>query len=111
MTYRYYKYILPSVFAFCMAFMLLGWTQTFGWVYSLAFALSAIPQALKSIKEKNSAGVADGTLLLWIIGEIAGTIYGISLMQWPIIFNCALNTIFVGIIVWYRLFPKERPVL
>lgn len=107
----YSKWILPSVFAIVMGFMLLGWTQTFGWIYSLAFALSAIPQALKSIKEKNSKGVADGTLLLWIVGEIAGTVYGLSLLQWPIIFNCALNTIFVGIIVWYRLFPKETRML
>lgn len=107
MMSQYFKYLIAAIFGICMGFMLIGWTQTFGWIYSLAFALSAIPQAMKSIKDKNSDGVADGTLLLWIVGEIAGTIYGISLMQWPIIFNCALNTIFVGIIVWYRLFPKK----
>jgi uncharacterized protein with PQ loop repeat len=104
---KLYSYAILGVLASCVCFIFLGWTQTFGWIYSLAFALSAIPQALKSIKDKNSDGVADGTLLLWIVGEIAGSIYGISLMQWPIIFNCVLNTIFVGIIVWYRLFPKR----
>jgi len=107
MLRSYNKYLIPSVLAIILGFIFLGWTQTFGWVYSLAFALSSIPQALKSIKDKNSKGVADGTLLLWIVGEIAGTAYGISLVQWPIIFNCALNTIFVGIILWYKIFPKE----
>lgn len=108
MIFKSYSLVLGSIVVACMCFMLIGWTQTFGWIYSLAFALSAIPQALKSIKEKNSDGVADGTLLLWIIGEVAGTIYGVSLVQWPIIFNCALNTIFVGIICYYKLFPKRN---
>jgi uncharacterized protein with PQ loop repeat len=103
-----YNYTFAILMIVITAFMLLGWTQTFGWIYSLAFALSAIPQALKSIKDQNSDGVADGTLLLWIIGEIAGTIYGVSLVQWPIIFNCALNTLFVGIIGYYKLFPKRK---
>lgn len=107
MISQYFKYIVGSVIGICIGFMLIGWTQTFGWVYSLAFALSAIPQAMKSIKDKNSDGVADGTLLLWIVGELAGTVYGISLVQWPIIFNCVLNTVFVGIILWYRIFPKR----
>lgn len=79
----------------------------FGWIYSLSFALSALPQSRRSILEGHSKGVADGTLFLWTLGEFAGVIYGFSLMQWPIIFNCLLNTIFVGIIVWYRLCPRE----
>lgn len=107
MLQLYNKLLIPSLLMIVLGFIFLGWTQTFGWIYSLAFALSAIPQALKSIKEKNSRGVADGTLLLWIIGEVAGTAYGISLVQWPIIFNCVLNTIFVSIILWYKIFPKE----
>lgn len=79
----------------------------FGWIYSLAFALSALPQARMSWKDGHSRGVADGTLLLWGLGEFAGVVYGFSLMQWPIIFNCILNTLFVGIIVWYRICPRE----
>jgi uncharacterized protein with PQ loop repeat len=95
------------VLATIVGIAFLSWTSFFGWIYSLAFALSAIPQAKKSLKDKHSDGIAGGTLLLWIIGEIAGTIYGVSLVQWPIILNCALNTIWVSIIVYYRLFPKR----
>ena len=40
------------------------WGPFFGWVYSFAFALSALPQCRKSIKEGHSQGVADGTLKL-----------------------------------------------
>jgi len=85
----------------------LGMGDFFGWVYSIAFALSALPQSSKSIKEGHSDGVAEGTLILWALGEIAGTIYGFHLMQWPIIANCSFNIVFIGIIVWYRLFPRK----
>lgn len=84
----------------------LGMGAFFGWLYSAAFALSALPQSRKSIREGHSDGVAGGTLVLWALGEFAGVIYGFSLMQWPIILNCIMNTVFVGIIVWYRLKPR-----
>ena len=85
-----------------------GWVQFFGWLYSGAFALSALPQSLRSIKEGHSRGVADGTLILWFIGELAGLVYGFGLNQVPIIANCLVNTIFVGIIMWYRLKPRVK---
>ena len=88
----------------------LGLGAFFGWLYSLAFAFSALPQSRKSIKEGHAEGVANGTLFLWALGEFAGVIYGFSLMQWPIIINCLLNTVFVGIIVWYKTFPRKEEV-
>ena len=81
-----------------------------GWVYSLAFAFSALPQCNKAIKDGHCKGVADGTIILWMLGELAGIVYGFSLMQLPIIVNCLINTLFVGIIVWYRLFPREKDI-
>jgi uncharacterized protein with PQ loop repeat len=86
----------------------LGMGAFFGWLYSLAFAFSALPQSHKSIKEGHAEGVANGTLILWALGEFAGVIYGFHLMQMPIILNCLMNTLFVGIIVWYKVFPRTR---
>lgn len=99
--------VAVSLLVFLWALPTIGWVQAFGWVYSLAFALSAIPEAAKSIKN-GYTGTADGTILLWIIGEIAGVIYGIGISQFPIIFNCGMNTLFVGIIVKYRLWPRNK---
>lgn len=84
-----------------------GWIQFFGWLYSAAFALSALPQAFRSKIDGHSKGVADGTLILWFVGELAGVVYGIGLKQLPIIVNCLINTIFVSIIVYYRLRPRK----
>lgn len=85
----------------------LGLTGFFGWLYSAAFAFSALPQSRKAIREGHSEGVANWTLFLWALGEFAGVIYGVGTNQPPIIANCAMNTLFVGIIVWYKLFPRE----
>jgi uncharacterized protein with PQ loop repeat len=86
----------------------LGIGAFFGWLYSFAFAFSALPQSRKSIKEGHAEGVANGTLFLWALGEFAGVIYGFHLMQMPIILNCLMNTIFVGIITWYKVFPRKE---
>jgi len=96
-----------NIVAAIFCYQYFGWVQFFGWLYSGAFALSALPQCLRSRKEGHSRGVADGTLWLWMLGEVSGLIYGIGLSQLPIIFNCLINTIFVGIIVWYRLKPRN----
>ena len=109
----YWLTVAISILFFIFTIHKIGWVQVAGWVYSLAFALSGLPQMIRSIKEGHSRGVADGTMLLWMTGEVAGLFYGFGLMELPIIFNCLLNTIFVGIIVKYRIFPrtKERDMI
>jgi len=106
------KYMCYSIFALSLVltsiltFDRLGLVQTMGWIYSITFAISAIPEALSAM-ENGRVKMTDGTLLCWVAGEISGLIYGIGLGQWPLIFNCAVNAIFVSIIVKYRLFPKR----
>lgn len=110
MTWKFAKYltVAVSVIAFFVILANAGWVTAFGWVYSLAFALSALPQAIQSHKQGHSNGIADGMMQLWMLGEISGLVYGFGLWQMPIIFNCALNTILVGIIVYYRLKPRRE---
>lgn len=103
----YWIAVAVSVFVAILTYHRLGWTQFFGWIYSLCFALSALPQSIKSIKEGHCKGVADGTLLLWSVGELAGVLYGIGINEIPIIFNCAMNTVFVSIIVYFRFWPRK----
>lgn len=97
-----------SLIVFAYLCINIGWVQAFGWVYSLAFALSALPQAIKSYRDGHSRGVADGMMQLWMLGEISGLVYGFGIWQMPIVFNCALNTLFVGVIIYYRLRPREE---
>lgn len=102
-----FAFIAVSICASIWAYINLGWVQAVGWIYSIAFALSALPESIASVK-KGKTDIADGTIAFWIIGEIAGLAYGIGLMQLPLIFNCGVNALFVGIILWYRLFPRKN---
>lgn len=106
----YYIFLVSAISGCILAYHLAGWVRFFGWVYSLAFALSALPQCLKSREDGHAHGVANGTVILWILGEVGGLIYGIGLGEWPIIFNCGLNTIFVGIICYYKYFPRKEDI-
>lgn len=103
----YWLFLVVFTIACVQITLIYGLGGLAGWIYSGAFALSALPQANKSRVDGHSDGVAKWTLILWALGELAGVAYGVSLMQWPIIFNCLLNTIFVGVIIWYRLFPRK----
>lgn len=99
--------VAVSIVTLILIYHHFGWVRFSGWMYSLAFALSALPQCIKSRRDGHANGVAEGTVILWIIGEMAGLSYGIGIKEWPIIFNCGLNTIFVGIITKYKYFPKK----
>lgn len=102
----YWAAVAVSIVTLIITFAQLGWVQTFGWIYSISFAVSAVPEAMACIK-KGKTDVADGTIFCWISGEITGLVYGFGIAELPLIFNCGVNAIFVGIIVWFRLFPRN----
>lgn len=74
-----------------------------GWIGSIAFALSAAPQALKSIQDGHSDGIAGGMLTLWCIGEICSLVYVWPKKHVPLIANYILNFIFLCVIIYYKL--------
>jgi uncharacterized protein with PQ loop repeat len=79
----------------------------FGWLSSIAFGISAIPQAYKSYKDGHSNGISNGLLILWIFGELTGFIYSIGLMAPPLMINYIANTVFISIIIWFKLKPRK----
>lgn len=74
----------------------------------ICLALSGIPQMIKSIMEGHSNGMADGTIWFWIIGEISMLIYAKVkyTKDYILILNYLANVIIVGIICWYKYFPR-----
>jgi uncharacterized protein with PQ loop repeat len=78
-----------------------------GWIGAVAFALCALPQALKSHNQGHSRGIAPLFLTLWIIGELSMLIYTLPTQQWPLIINYAANLVFTGIIAWYKIKPRS----
>lgn len=76
----------------------------FGLVGTLLLAFSGLPQAVKSIKDKNSDGLAHGTVLLWFFGEIIIFTYTIIKYtnDYVLLINYFCNIIIVGIIFFYK---------
>lgn len=79
-----------------------------GTIGVVLLALCALPQALKSIKQGHSQGITPFLLWPWLFGELFTFIY--LIFQFPIdiilISNYAANIIFVGIITYYKYFPR-----
>lgn len=82
--------------------------EILGWIGSIAFAVCAIPQVYDSWKKGHSRGITWGFYVLWVVGEIFTFLYVIPMGKMPMILNYGLNLIFLGIIGYYKAFPRKR---
>lgn len=84
-----------------------------GFIGAVAFAFCGAPQAIKAYKDGHSNGISGWMLFLWLLGEICTTLYVIiTIFDLILLLNYAVNIIFLGIILKFKLFPrrKEREV-
>lgn len=77
-----------------------------GWMGAIMLSICGLPQAYKSYKQKHSHGISYLFLHLWLWGEVGQLIYVMYNLQYPIIFNCALNIILISVIIYHKYFPK-----
>jgi uncharacterized protein with PQ loop repeat len=76
-----------------------------GWLGSVMLSICGLPQAIECYKKKNSDGISWMFILLWLFGEIFALIYAVHIKETPIVFNCALNSVIVFVIFYYKLKP------
>jgi uncharacterized protein with PQ loop repeat len=76
--------------------------ELIGWIGSIMLSICGLPQAIQSFRDKHSNGISWGFILLWLFGEIFAVVYVIYKKEYPIIFNCGLNTLIVSIICYYK---------
>ena len=81
--------------------------EIFGWLGGIAFAVCAIPQAFQSWKDGHTQGLNWGFLGIWTVGEVCMTIYILPKGDLPLIINYLGNGICLGIMLWYKLFPRK----
>jgi uncharacterized protein with PQ loop repeat len=74
-----------------------------GWSGSICLALCALPQAIKSYKDKHATGISLGFLTLWSLGELLTLIYVAPKMDLPLLTNYLLNIAFLSIIWYYKI--------
>jgi uncharacterized protein with PQ loop repeat len=82
--------------------------EVFGWISAISFAVCGIPQAVKCYRDGHSEGISHGLLILWMLGEVTGIGYAISLTSFPLFVNYLFNGIFVSIMLRYKYWPRSE---
>lgn len=86
----------------------MSFLQLLGWTGGILFALCSVPQVILTYRQGNAHGLSWGFLLMWTFGELFTTIYVWPKQDWPLLFNYFFNLLCLFVILWYKLFPKER---
>jgi uncharacterized protein with PQ loop repeat len=82
--------------------------EILGWLGSICLAVCAIPQAWMSFKDKHSEGISWAFLLLWAFGEVFALAYVYDKLDLPLLLNYATNILVLGVILYYKVNPKEN---
>ena len=75
----------------------------FGYIAAFCTAISFLPQAIKTIKTKDTNGLSLLTYLFLFFGSLSWFIYGMVLTDVPLMSTNFLTTIFTGIILFLIL--------
>ncbi|MEZ4857665.1 MAG: SemiSWEET transporter [Flavobacteriaceae bacterium] len=78
-------------------------TPVLGNIAAFFTTISFLPQAIKTIKSRNTKQLSLPMYLLFVTGVFLWICYGISNNQWPIIIGNAVTLVLAGIILIYKL--------
>lgn len=79
-----------------------------GWLGSLCFAFSAIPQAYQCYKQKHAHGISWGFLSLWATGEVCMTVYASSPFNLILLTNYTINFVLLMLIGYYKVYGDKH---
>ncbi|MBC8480969.1 MAG: SemiSWEET transporter [Candidatus Actinomarina sp.] len=79
----------------------------FGYFAAFFTAVSFLPQAIKTVRTRETAGLSLLTYLFLFLGSLSWFIYGLHLNDYPLMVTNSLTTIFTGIIL-YLIFSERN---
>ena len=79
----------------------------FGYFAAFFTAVSFLPQAIKTVKTRETAGLSLLTYLFLFLGSLSWFIYGVYLTDYPLMIPNSLTTIFTGIILYLILSERN----
>ena len=68
--------------------------EWFGYAAAFLTTFSFLPQAVMTIRTKNTSGISRGMYLMFTVGVAFWLVYGIALESWPMILA---NTVTLGL--------------
>ena len=81
----------------------MDWIKLVGYVAAAATTISFLPQAIHTIKTKDTKGVSLGMYALFVFGVMMWLVYGILTKNAPIILANVITIILAVIILVYKL--------
>ena len=79
----------------------------FGYFAAFFTAVSFLPQAIKTVRTRETAGLSLLTYLFLFLGSLSWFIYGLYLTEYPLMVTNSLTTVFTGIIL-YLIFSERN---
>lgn len=79
----------------------------FGYFAAFFTAVSFLPQAIKTVRTRETGGLSLLTYLFLFLGSLSWFIYGLYLTDYPLMVTNSLTTVFTGIIL-YLIFSERN---
>ena len=78
-------------------------TEMLGYMAAVLTTVSFVPQALKTIKTKNTQGISLVMYLIFSIGVFFWLIYGIATNNMPVLLANGVTLCFALVILFYKI--------
>lgn len=79
-----------------------------GTIAAILTTASFLPQAIKTIKTKDTKGISTGMYSMFVVGVFLWIIYGIQLKDMPIIIANVITFVLASIILGFKIFVKPN---
>lgn len=84
------------------------WTAIFGWAASISMILGYMPQAIVTIRTRDTDGIAMPTFVMMGLGSLFFVIQGILIGNWPLVVTNVITTICSVIIVTIKVINDSK---
>lgn len=84
------------------------WTTIFGWAASISMILGYMPQAIVTIRTRDTEGIAMPTFVMMGLGSLFFVIQGCLIGNWPLVVTNVITTICSVIIVTIKVINDSK---
>ena len=84
------------------------WLNIFGYTASICMILGYLPQAIVTIRTRDTHGIALPTFCMLGLGSVFFVVQGIMLQNWPLVITNVITTICSVIIFGIKLYNDSR---
>jgi len=81
----------------------MDWIKIIGYIAAASTTIAFLPQAIQTIKTKDTKAISLGMYVLFTFGVLMWLIYGIFNTDWPIIIANAITLMLAIVILFYKV--------